>query len=269
MKGLCGHQDLIQKGHRIQCTKCGSFWDSDYINQEYTYDNDYPEDRNHHSEFIGKLKTKTLKKWVNQNKVELENKSICEIGFGGAYPLSYLYKVSRSAYGVEAAQSNIDHAAELGIEKTNLFKVDSLPEILPEKIDLWVFQDSFEHILEVEPFMQWLISNSSSKAEILMILPQANSLSDRLMGTLWPHKLPDHKFHWSKPGLTSFMNGFGFKIKKEFYPLKYISVGMIIAHLTHKLGLKFPIPNLLKSLSFPFNFGEQGLLLELKNNESK
>jgi len=52
-------------------------------------------------------------------------------------------------------------------------------------------------------------------------------------------------------------------VRREFYPLKFASPQMILAHGLHKLGIDGAREWLGRvRLSVPLNFGEQGLVLE-------
>jgi hypothetical protein len=189
---------------------------------------------------------------------------VCEVGFGGAHCLRYLHTHAAWAGGIEVVEANFQQALQLGIPKENLFDGTKLPQTLSQPIDLWIFQDSFEHLPGPSTFLSWLTTNSSPKAAILLVAPRAGSLSERALGRFWPHKLPDHTFHWSIKGLGEFLERYGFVCERRFYPLKYVSLSMLVKHIAHKLGCKSlaaKIEQLLPSKRFLFNFGEMGLLL--------
>ncbi|MBI4847182.1 MAG: methyltransferase domain-containing protein [Nitrospirae bacterium] len=261
----CGHDpDGIEvKGYRARCISCGSFWDIDYFGDDFLYDSEYPEARHHFDEAIGRLKVKTLRRWLSSNAVSTSGLAVCEVGFGGGTCLKYLAENSSAVYGIEVVDANLDHARSIGIR--NVYKFTELPEKLSDKIDLWIFQDSFEHITKPRDFVPWMVSNSSDDAKILLVSPEAGSMSERILGRFWPHKLEDHRFHWSQKGVVGFFDTFGFRFLNNFYPLKYISMNTVISHILFKFRLrplsniKFPAGDM---LSFPFNFGEMGLLLQ-------
>ncbi|HTE47576.1 MAG TPA: methyltransferase domain-containing protein, partial [Gemmatimonadaceae bacterium] len=129
-------------------------------------------------------------------------------------------------------------------------------------VDIWIFQDSFEHIPDPAAFLAWMQHNSAPSSEILMVLPRADSLSRRLLGRLWPHKLPDHRFQWSRAGLVGFMARRGFELRADFFALKYVSPQMLIAHALHHAAVPPAARKWLggAAFSFPFNFGEMALV---------
>jgi hypothetical protein len=264
---LCGHAASFfsQQGHKGRCKFCGSYWDLDFADKKFNYAASYPTDRGHFDTAIGENKVKSLIRWLSLLNVDLSKLTMVEIGFGGGATLRYFHSKSKFAYGIETIPANISHAAELGVPSSQLFNFDQLPQNLPAAIDLWVFLDSFEHLPDPHTFLTWM-SSARRSSRILMVLPQAGSWSDRLLGRLWPHKLPDHSFHWSKTGLSEFLLKFGFRLDKEFSPKKVVTINAVLAHAAHKFNWP-PLARLSKvklvSWLFPpiyWNIGEMGLL---------
>jgi len=228
----------------------------------YRYDDSYPVQRGHFEEKIGRLKTKTLRRWLTKTGTEVLGRTVCEVGFGSGFCLRELRQEAASVYGIEAVQANIDNAAGLGLSEDHLMLAGRLRE-LPDKVDVWLFQDSFEHIEDSGSFMEWLVRNSSSSAKLLMVLPRADCASRYASGRLWPHRLADHRFHWSKRGLVEFMAARSFHLAVCFSPFKYVSVGMILNHLSIKFGVAMP-RYIGRDLPFLFNIGEMGMVFRRK-----
>jgi len=261
---LCEHpQEKAQRrGFRMVCGVCGSFWDLESRAAHVEYDASYPAERGHFDPHVGELKVRTLKHWIAEARVSLEGRRVCEVGFGGGTCLPFLAEHARRVVGVETNQAAIDHVRATGLD-VDLLRADQLPPRLATPIDLWLFQDSFEHLPDPSTFVAWMMENSASNAEILMVLPRADSASQQLLGRYWPHKLSDHEFHWSRAGLIDFFAKRGFSVRSEFYPLKFASPQMILAHGLHKLGIDGAREWLGRiRLSVPLNFGEQGLVLQ-------
>lgn len=261
---LCEHplESATRHSHRLVCGVCGSFWDLESREARVAYDAQYPAKRGHFDPRVGALKVKSLEHWLRASGVQLASKHVCEVGFGGGSCLPYLSQRARKVSGIEANASAIDRVRESGTT-AELLLVETLPARLADPVNLWLFQDSFEHIPDPATFVDWMVANSSSNAEILMVLPRGDSMSQRLMGRLWPHKLPDHEFHWSRAGLTEFLARRGFALINSFFPIKFASPQMVLAHLVHKAGGSDRAREWLAGtrLAFPLNFGEMGLLL--------
>lgn len=268
---LCGHDRILiySRRYKAECPVCKSFWDLDALNSAIVYDHNYPAARSHFDPAVGKNKIKTLQYWLMKTHIELKGLTVCEIGFGGGFCLKYLSEYSKQAFGVEAIYENIDHAMKLGIQKDVLFLEEEVPQALSSKIDLWIFQDSFEHLPNPSAFMQWLTHNSSDSSKILLVAPKGDSISERVLGKLWPHKIADHRFHWSSEGIIEFFSKRGFIVERSFYPHKYVSMQSVLAHTLLK---SFPrgFRNLRRShlphIVFRFNIGEMGFLFGRTND---
>lgn len=260
---LCEHPShrARRRGFRQTCAVCASYWDLDSLGETVPYDAGYPEQRGHYDPRVGRLKARTLRAWIRAAKLSLDGRRVCEVGFGGGSCLPVLAEGARSVLGLEANDAAIERV-RAGGTPAELMSVFALPPRLASPIDLWVFQDSFEHIPDPAAFVQWMSENSTTDAQILMVLPRGDSLSQRLLGRLWPHKLPDHQFQWSRAGLVEFMGRRGFGLEREFYPLKLASPQMVVAHFLHKFGAPPTVRRWLGGAAFalPFNFGEMGFV---------
>jgi len=255
----------FKNAYKGQCPACGSFWDVSALDAGLLYDVTYPVLRSHYNAKVGENKVRTLKSWLDKLGIDFSQLTVCEVGFGGGHCLKFLSDNSRKAFGIETINENIAHAISLGISRESLFSAQALPAEIPGKVDLWVFSDSFEHLPDPDTFISWVSGNSSRQARLLIIAPEAGSLSDRMLGRLWPHRLHDHRFHWSREGLVHFLSIRNFDLAASFSPAKYVSLITITSHLLQKLGtpgwvaerLNAPI---LATFRFRFNFGEMGML---------
>lgn len=195
-------------------------------------------------------------------KLPLEHHSVCEVGFGGGFCLKYLQDAARRAVGIEQIPADLAHAELMGIRRENLYTFDGRPDVLPEAVSFWLFQDSFEHILDIRKFLEWMACNSTTDALLFVVAPDAGSLSRALLGRFWPHRLKEHQFHWSRAGITDFLSAYQFGLIREIRPVKKISNEMVLNHLEiHKsLRLRRLCGWLLPSFTLWFNIGEFGLL---------
>jgi len=258
---------MVSQSHRLSCPDCGSFLDIPFLSG-WDYGDDYPSKRNHFDRTIGELKTRTMMGWLRRAGLnDLSGMVVCEVGFGGGFCLRRLQSLARKAYGVEIVESSIDHAQTLGIPQDRLVHFETLPQILPDLVDLWIFQDSLEHIPDPGVFVDWAIANSTTEALMMVVAPRAGSWSDRVFGRLWPHRVPEHRFHWSIQGLTRFFAVRNFALTISFYPWKYISMDVVVRHIS--IMVNFKIHNLfdytsglLSKASLKFNIGEFGLIFK-------
>ncbi len=260
---LCEHPSPPRaRKHRAECPTCGSFADLDFAAAPFAYTDDYAKDRAHFDPWVGRCKERTLAHWLKRVRLEVKGLSVCEVGFGGGHCLGLLQARGAEVRGIEATDAAITAARARGIAAERLYKTDALPARLDAAIDLWIFQDSFEHIPDPGGFVEWMLASSARTARVLIVCPRADSMSSALLGKYWPHKLPDHPFHWSLDGLSGFFEKRGFARKRRFFPLKFVSPQTMVLHLYKKLRpngqlVTPPIP-----LAVPFNFGEMGVLFE-------
>jgi hypothetical protein len=260
----CGHAvaGLRVERHRLRCPTCGSFFDRDSLAQEFVYDASYPVDRGHFEPEVGAMKVRSLERWLRAVRLDPTGRVICEVGFGGGYCLSWLAERAVQAFGIEAVEANLEHARSLGL--SNLLRFADCREPLTRPVDLWLFLDSFEHLPEPAGFLRWLAVNSTPAARVLLVAPEAGSTSERWLGPLWPHRLPDHHFHYTRGGLEGLFAAHGFRRLAEFDPAKTVSGAMLVNHLTRTLPLLRPLSGAahwLRGLRLHFNVGEMGLLL--------
>lgn len=199
---------LLRQGQLLRCAHCGSFRDLRATGQ-----------RADHSG--GGQALRTLQGWLRRVGLDrdLGSRVVCEVGFRDAGCLDWLRCASSRAFGIGTAEA-VARAMATGLPARDLFDAARLPRQLPEPVDLWIFQDSFEHLPAPAAFCAGLVANSAPAARLLIVCPEAGSLSEAMMGSRWPHRTPGHRFHWSRRGLTGFLDSFGFTVERQFLPLK-------------------------------------------------
>ncbi len=243
------------------CSKCGTRVRSGQL-WAVIYSDEYPAARGHHDPIVGECKVRTLSRWLDHLRINVTGAVVCEIGFGGAFCLAALQSRGANVYGIEPVPANLEHAHSLGIPIDHLFGVDPLPN-LPRTVDLWLLQDSFEHVPNPNQLAQWMLGHSSSRARILLVAPNVDSLSRKIMGRFWIHEVADHSVHYSRSGIVSIFSRAGFRLAREFRPVKLISLGMVLSHL--RLLARVPAEARPEPSLAPrvwFNIGEMGLLLQ-------
>jgi hypothetical protein len=262
---LCGHDPacLRAEGYRLRCRECGSFFDRDAAAREFRYDASYPAERGHFDAEVGALKVRSLERWLRAVGIEPAGRVVCEVGFGGGHCLRWLASLAAAAYGIEAIEADLEHARRLGVAEVRPF--EGCREPLPRPVELWLFLDSFEHLPEPDRFLGWLARSSAAQANVLLVAPEAGSRSERWLGRLWPHRLPDHRFHWSRRGLAERFAAHGFRRVADFRPAKSVSPAMVAAHLAHRMPGLRPLADAarrLRRVRFQVDLGEMGLLFE-------
>ncbi len=252
----------VRRGFRAECPECGSFWDLENLGADSRYTERYPSERSHFDPAVGALKVATLERWLRATGLAPAGLAVCEVGFGGGHCLARLHALARRAFGIETIPADLEHAAALGVPRDRMFLAGSLPERLPEPVDLWLFQDCLEHLLEPDPFLAWLARASAPAARVLVVAPDGGSLSRRLLGPHWPHRVPDHAFHWTPAGMRTLFARHGFAQERSFRPVKRVSTRMAALHLrqTRLAPLSRALEPLVPPLHLWFNVGELGMV---------
>jgi SAM-dependent methyltransferase len=161
--------------------------------------------------------------------------------------------------GVEPVEANRRSAIRSGVPEANVKA--NLADFGENSFDLVVYQDSFEH--EIEPAIHLATLNRlvAPGARALLVLPIADCLSRRFMGSWWPHDVKEHWVFYSTEGLTRLWQCHGWRLASTFHPRKYISFLTIAGHIQHKTGIRLP-SRALPTSGIWLNFGERGLIFE-------
>ena len=243
------------------CPDCKTLvWHSRF---DFEYDNQYPNERNHHNLNIDQVKERTIEAWLSRSQCEVKGKKILEVGFGGAAVLAKLKSMGAIAFGQEVVDANISMAKKRGINENHLSKdiLDFAHE--SERFSGVIYCDSFEHIKKPSEHFSKLDQVTETGSWALVVTPRSDCLSRYILGSLWPHDLKDHWVIYSYLGLQKLWSHYGWEVEKSFFPIKYINIDMAFRHLELKLPIK--LPQLSDSTIIPFNFGEMGLLFRKKN----
>ena len=229
---------------------------------EPEYRDEYPAARGHHDPEVGRCKVRSLERWLGVLGLGVAGLTVCEIGFGGGACLAALQARGARVLGLEPVPANRAHALALGVPRPQLFAAEPLPQ-LPHPVDLWLFQDSFEHVPDPNALASWLARGSAAEARVLLVAPDAGAPSRALMGPLWLHEVPDHRVHYSRSGVAAIFARAGFRVARSFRPVKCISAAMVWSHLRLLAGAPAQARAARAGgLQVWFNLGEMGLLLE-------
>lgn len=231
------------------------------------YTDEYPQARGHHDAAVGRCKVRTLERWLEELRIKIAGRIVCEIGFGGAACLAALQGAGATVFGLEPVAANRAHAERLGIPRTHVFDVDPLPG-LPRKPDLWLLLDSFEHVPDPNRLVAWMANQSKPNAQVLLVAPDAKSISRKLMGRFWLFESADHLVHYSRKGVAIIFARAGFRLVRSFRPVKLISLGMAWNNL--RLLARMPSDGGSIRVNGPriwVNIGQMGLLLEYNDSQ--
>jgi hypothetical protein len=255
--GCGGVGDVADARGFRRCQGCGTLWVPS--RRDYEYDDAYPAFRGHHDEAIAACKIRTFDRWLRHLNVPLAGRNVLEVGFGGGATLAWMHGLGANVSGVEPVVSNRAVAIRSGVPETNVKA--SLTDFEDGDFDLIVYQDSFEHETEPSTHLATLNRLTATGARALLVLPIADCLSRRVLGSWWPHDIKDHWVFYSTAGLIRLWQNHGWRLASTFHPGKYISGLTIARHL--ELKTRVPLPAApLRSTAIWLNFGERGLIFE-------
>ena len=239
----------------VRCMVCGTVWVPSRRN--YVYDDSYPQDRAHGEGEVARAKQVTLRAWLGKLSASVAGKAVLEVGFGAGSTLGLVDSLGGIAHGVEPVAANRAAAVRTGIAADRI-KSD-LPGFAGHRFDALLYLDSFEHLIDPSDHLDQLAGMTSAGAEALLVLPISGTVSQALLGKLWPHDIQDHWVFYSGTGLTGLWARHGWDCTRQFYPWKYVSARTIALHWEIKTGLK---ASYLSNRSFGIwlNFGEGGFV---------
>jgi hypothetical protein len=242
---------------RHRCVACGTIWMPD--RRGYAYDDSYPARRGHHDPTVARCKQLTLSAWLHRLGMKLANQDVLEVGFGGGATLGWMQAQGAQVFGQEPVAANRAAAVAAGIPGDRV-KPD-LADFAGQHVDLVLYLDSFEHLLDPEAHLSCLAAVTALGSRALLVLPVADSLSRHLLRRFWPHDIDDHWVFYSTQGLTRLWQRFGWRPVARFYPWKFVSLRTIARHLRITTGIALPLGRL-EELGVWLNFGERGVVFE-------
>jgi 2-polyprenyl-3-methyl-5-hydroxy-6-metoxy-1,4-benzoquinol methylase len=131
--------------------------------------------------------------------------------------LGFLLGVARArgfeAYGLDlnepvarAARKEFGRAVHCGG-----LDADAFPGI---DFDVITLIDVLEHVPDPGDFLDRVAARLSSSGIVAAILPNASSLTRRVLGRRWPHYAPEHLYHWSASNLPRFLERRGWRVRR-------------------------------------------------------
>jgi SAM-dependent methyltransferase len=137
--------------------------------------------------------------------------------------------------------------------------------IPPNSVDVMLFFDVIEHIDPPEPTLRAVHRCLSPGGLVLMVTPDAGSLSARWMGRRWPHLFVEHVVIYGRAALAQALEQVGLTVERVAFAWKRVNLNMLVRHATIHRHVRFGallrvlghlVPRPLQNLTFPFNMGE-------------
>jgi SAM-dependent methyltransferase len=214
-------------------------------------------------------KKRTFKKlW---GKLKYISGPILEVGCSAGFSLRVALDMGLDIYGLEVNKNVIESLSGQGISADRI-SVNGLRAFVNKRFEAVAFFDSFEHLPDPRGFLSELTAYLLDGAYIIIVLPNGGSISRKVLGRYWPHYVIDHWVHYTLRGIRMLLSVYNIKIINSFYPIKDVSLEMIIRHMVIHRNLPINILDkfrIVSSLRFPFNIGEIGLICRYNREARK
>lgn len=188
-----------------------------------------------------------------------------EIGCSGGASLAAAASLGWRCWGVEMSPSAAQvAAARRGVEAVYSGSVEAAP-LPPASFDVIALFDVVEHFEDPRSSLSHIRELLKPGGFLLLLTPDGDSASARLLGRRWPHLLPEHLVCFSRTGLTRLLVDVGFNVREIGFALKRVNLRILVHHAelhpevigrgaVRLLGQVLPASIL--SAPVPFNIGE-------------
>jgi len=190
---------------------------------------------------------------------------LLEVGCGTGDALSVADELGYRVVGIDLSEQAIAKARERYprlLFHSGMVEKAALPD---GSFDVIVLLDVIEHIAHPQPFADAIVRLLNPGGRLLIITPDAASLSARLLGARWFHAFPEHVLLHSRRSLKLLFEARGLFSANCGFAWKWLNLEMLARHTaqhSHIWGARFlhavitMLPTAIRSYVFPFNIGE-------------
>ncbi|MBI2252164.1 MAG: class I SAM-dependent methyltransferase, partial [Armatimonadetes bacterium] len=210
----CLSKNLIKKKSYKKfwnCKNCGSLFQPEGVSFK-SYNLTYFQERGHDKSnfIINQAKLKTFKNFweILGNNI---NQPILEVGSASGLSLKAALEMGLNIYGYDLDPCVIELCKENNINQERLI-IQDFKKIKNLTFGTVAFFDSFEHIPDVQKFLTNLNTYLKEICTVIIVIPNAESLSRIILGNFWPHFTEDHWIHYTEKALKIIFNEFNFKL---------------------------------------------------------
>ncbi|MDD4908806.1 MAG: class I SAM-dependent methyltransferase [Candidatus Omnitrophica bacterium] len=260
---------LFLQGYKYKkCGKCSLIFLEKVAPPEGAelYNNEYIEKRGHDAtgSYIAKAKETTAAYYFSLLEKYATKGNVLEIGCSTGMALKAARARGWNIYGIETNRAAVAIAQDLlktDTIKSGYLTKDSFPDDFFSAV---VMFDVIEHVKEPLELMNIIGKKLRPLGLVLLITPNAGSLSANILKEKWPHLFPEHVCLYSRRSMYFLLNESGFKILRSGWAVKFINTDILRRHinchprvfLSAPLALFFKKAYFLDKIVFPFNIGE-------------
>ena len=233
------------------------------------YDSEYLVRRGHDQEGTGifRAKVATARHYLAMAERVVRKGALLEVGCSTGILLKEALERGWEVHGVEVNATAASMASRAVMSDT-IESRPVRPDMFPGKLfSLILLMDVIEHIDDPVGCLTILKAKLAPAGVILMVTPDAGSLSLSLLGGGWPHLMPEHTRLYSRRSMDKLLETCGLGRISSGWARKYVSAGVLVRHLEchPDVFLARELRALLGRLLpehtvFPFNIGEMYVL---------
>ena len=236
------------------------------------YTHEYIHNRGHDAtdSHLAKAKEATATHYLSHLEKYVSKGALLDVGCSTGISLKVARERGWDIYGTDVNEAAADAARKY--LNTDTIKTGALhQEMFPDGIfSAALMLDVIEHVRNPSRLVEVLKEKLKSSGLLLVITPNVDSLSARVLGGKWPHQLAEHVCLYSPRSIRYLLGLHQLKVLKMGWAMKFVNVDMVRRHLechphiflskamrgllTHMSGLKTAV--------FPLNIGEMYVLAQ-------
>lgn len=274
------YSKLDALGSLLRCTECGLYFiwpdlsstGNAQVYDERYYDNWSPNELGFAG--LSEMKQSTFEHLFDLIAVHKQEGTLLDVGCAFGDLLSVAAKRGWTGYGTEiSAYAAKEAKRKIGaerIEEGDFLKSGRAPGMF----DVVTMVDLVEHVYEAKALFQKCRYLLKENGFLVIVTPNIDSLSRKIMGKGWPHFKREHPIYFSGKSITRSLSANGFKVleassfKKTlnlYYIIAQLSAiekAVFIKYLAKMLGVL--LPGLIKKKNFFLPHGEMLIIAQKK-----
>lgn len=257
-----------------RCENCGLiriFPQPSDVALEAIYQNDYYGAWGKSEDVFRSLKRKTFASILNMIPEESRGGRLLDVGAATGILMELARELNYAPYGVEVSREGASAISQkFGAERVfsgYLEQIDFTETDMLGTFNVVSMIDLLEHVRDPNEALRKAYSLLKPKGFLLLCLPDASSLTARVLGKRWNYYIPEHLFHFSYDCMSQILIKHGFKVVKQKAAPKYMTLDYIYSmNSAHPNGFDFLrsllalVPFSLKQITFPLYIGQMKIL---------
>lgn len=218
----------------MRCLSCASVFSTEPVSPHHTeelHGDDYGEARGHGTDTsVMRAKQRTFERYLA--KLGPPKGRLLEVGCSAGDGLMVARTLGWDVSGVEvnAAAATLANS-RLGVDTVDCATLESYRAPGRSFSAITMF-DVIEHFAAPREALRQVLRLLRPGGQLLLVTPDAGSLSARLLRGSWPHLLPEHRVLFTRRSLKRALLGTGFRVKRDAAAPKYLSTSMFRRHAT-------------------------------------